>query len=61
MMWTDDPLKDLRRYLREMDRREAALPKCPRCGDPVYDPEEELCEDCRKEVRDAAEIFQGDS
>lgn len=37
MLRTDDPLRDLDRWLDEQDRKEAMLPRCSECGKPIYD------------------------
>lgn len=54
--YSGDPEQDLLRYLRDMDRMEAMLPRCIICGAPVYDPivdfREAVCQDCRKEMED---------
>ena len=49
---TDDPLRDFGRYDAEMAEREAKLPQCDSCGEPVSDDiyfeieGEILCEKC---------------
>lgn len=37
MFRTDDPLRDLDRWLDEQDRKEAMLPRCSECGYPIHD------------------------
>lgn len=49
---TDDPLRDFDRYDALMAAREAKLPRCDRCGEPINDDiyyeigDEILCENC---------------
>ena len=60
MFYTDDPLRDFANYDREQAEREAKLPKCDYCKDPIYEHYYEIdgdnvCPECldrffRKEV-----------
>lgn len=53
---TDDPLRDFDRYDALMAAREAQLPQCERCGEPVDDDiyfeidNEILCEKCMHDM-----------
>ena len=37
MYRSDDPLRDLDRHLDEQARKDAALPRCCECGEPIHD------------------------
>lgn len=37
MYRTDDPLRDLDRWLDEQELREKMLPRCSECGEPIHD------------------------
>ena len=37
MYRSDDPLRDLDRYRDEQARKDAALPHCCECGEPIHD------------------------
>ena len=37
MFYTDDPLRDFANYDRAQAEREAQLPKCDYCKDPIYE------------------------
>lgn len=53
---TDDPLRDFDRYDAMMADREAKLPQCDRCGEPIDDDvyyeidNEILCEKCMHDM-----------
>lgn len=53
---SDDPLKDFQRYDALMAAREAQLPVCEKCGEPVDDDiyfeidNEILCEKCMHDL-----------
>ena len=52
---TDDPLRDFDRYDAMMADREAKLPQCEACGEPINEDEyfyindEILCEKCMRD------------
>ena len=43
MYYTDDPVRDFDRYDREQAQREARLPHCEYCGEPIYEKYYEIC------------------
>lgn len=51
MYYTDDPERDFLRRDREQAKREARLPRCENCGEPIHEKYyningEIICEDC---------------
>ena len=65
---TDDPLRDFDRYDAMMADREAKLPQCEKCGEPINDDEyfeinsEILCEKCmRNEYARSTEDWLNDN
>lgn len=52
MFYSDNPDKDFDRYDMAMAQKEAMLPKCEKCGEPIHDDVyyeingEILCESC---------------
>ena len=51
MYYTDDPIADFNRRDRDQARREARLPKCANCGEPIYEKfykieGDIICEEC---------------
>ena len=65
---TDDPLRDFDRYDALMADREAKLPHCEKCGEPIdeddyfYINDEILCEKCmRNEYAYSTEDYINDN
>lgn len=63
MFYSDDPERDLDRYLAAQDREIEKLPICSECGEPIQDEhfylinDEPICSDClesnyRKDTED---------
>lgn len=66
MFYSNDPERDLDRYLAEQDRELEKLPKCADCGEPIQDDhfylinDEPICPNCldsnyRKDTEDYVE------
>lgn len=62
MCWTDDPIADFNRYDRELEKKEAKLPKCSDCGEPIYDEYyykingKIICIECIEDYREDVDI-----
>ena len=68
MYYSDNPAVDFIRYDAEMARREAMLPHCEKCGEPINEDEyfyindEILCEKCmRNEYAFSTEDYLNDN
>ena len=44
MMWSDDPIRDADRWMKEQENRLALLPHCCCCGEPIVQ-EKAICID----------------